>query len=53
MIGEDLVRARGLVKRFRSGRSFLGSGGSQVHAVSGVDLTIRSGEFCGRVRNCA
>ena len=49
MIGDDLVRARGLVKRFRSGRRLFRSGGSQVHAVSGVDLTIRAGEFFGLV----
>jgi oligopeptide/dipeptide ABC transporter ATP-binding protein len=49
MIGNDLVRARGLVKRFQTGRRLLGSGGRQVHAVSGVDLTIRAGEFFGLV----
>ncbi len=49
MIGDDLVRARGLVKRFRTGRRLLGSGGHHVHAVSGIDLTIRAGEFFGLV----
>ena len=37
------------IKRFQANRGFLGSGGNQVHAVSGVDLTIRAGEFFGLV----
>ncbi len=49
MIGGDLVRARSLVKRFQAGRQLLRSGGRLVHAVSGIDLTIRAGEFFGLV----
>ena len=45
----DLVEVRGLRKEFPVRRGFFGRGGLTVHAVDGVDLTIRAGETLGVV----
>jgi peptide/nickel transport system ATP-binding protein len=47
--GEILVSARGLERRFSSGRSLFGGGHSVIRAVDGVDLDIVRGETLGLV----
>ncbi len=47
--GAPLVEVRGLRKEFPIGGGFLGRARAIVHAVAGVDLTVRSGETLGIV----
>lgn len=45
--GEPLLQAHGLTKTFRVPRS--ASGSTRLHALDGVDLTVRRGETLGLV----
>jgi oligopeptide/dipeptide ABC transporter ATP-binding protein len=47
--GESLLEVRGLCKRYPVRRGFFSRSGLAVHAVEGVDLTIRRGETLGVV----
>ncbi len=47
--GAPLVEVRGLRKEYPIGGGFLGRARATVHAVAGVDLTVRTGETLGIV----